>query len=91
MPISPSDLYDYVQCPHRVTMDLVGDPASRDPVRPFVEFLWERGNAYEREVIARLARADSIVDLSMYSGEDRERRTLEAMRAGAGLIYSGRD
>ncbi len=71
-------------------MDLVGDPASRDPVRPFVEFLLARGNAYERKVIARFAQTASIVDLSMYSGEDRERRTLEAMRAGAGLIYSGR-
>ena len=33
-------------------MDIVADPAERDPVSPFVEFLWDRGNAYERDTIA---------------------------------------
>ncbi|MES0384670.1 MAG: PD-(D/E)XK nuclease family protein [Hyphomicrobium sp.] len=90
MPVTASDLYDYVQCPHRVTMNLVGDPSQRDPVSPFVELLWERGNAYEREVIARLSQTETIVDLSSYKEDEKERRTLEAMREGADLIYSGR-
>ena len=43
-------LYDLVACPHRVTMDLYGDPAKRDEPNPFVRMLWERGSLYEREV-----------------------------------------
>lgn len=77
--ITASDLYDYLQCPHRVTMDLVTDPSERDPVSPFVELLWERGNAYEQEVIARLSKTASIIDLSRYKEEEKERRTLEAI------------
>ena len=32
-PITASMLYDLVACPHRVTMDLFGDPVERDPTR----------------------------------------------------------
>ena len=49
--IAASMLYDLVQCPHRVTMDLFGDFTKRDPITPFVKLLWERGNAFEQEVI----------------------------------------
>lgn len=90
MPVTASNLYDYVHCPHRVTMDLVGDPSQRDPVSPFIELLWERGNAYESEVITRLSKTETIVDLSSYKDDEKERRTLEAIRSGADLIYSGR-
>jgi len=55
-------LYDLVVCSHRVTMDLSADPADRDPTHPFVELLWERGNAYEAEVIAGLSAP--FIDLS---------------------------
>jgi hypothetical protein len=30
--ITASMLYDLVACPHRVTMDLFGDPVERDPM-----------------------------------------------------------
>jgi predicted RecB family nuclease len=89
-PITASHLYDFIHCPHRVTMDLVGNPAQRDPVSPFVELLWERGNAYEHEVIERLSKKTPILDLSAFKEEDKERRTLVAMHEGASLIYSGR-
>jgi hypothetical protein len=32
--ITAAMLYDLVQCPHRVTINLFGDPAKRDP-KPF--------------------------------------------------------
>ena len=80
MTVTASDLYDYVHCPHRVTMDLVGDPSQRDPVSPFVELLWERGNAYESVVIERLSKTETIVDLSSYKEEDKEWRTLRTVR-----------
>ena len=81
-------LYSLVTCPHRVAQDLFANPADRDPVSPFVELLWEKGTAYERETIAKLS--VPFVDLLIYAGEEKERRTAEAIRSGAPLIYGGR-
>jgi predicted RecB family nuclease len=87
-PVTASMLYNLVMCPHRVTMDLNGDPARRDEPNPFVKMLWERGSLYERDVISGLDLP--FVDLSGYSGDEKERLTLEAMQRGEPLIYSGR-
>lgn len=81
-------LYDLVACPHRVTLDLFGDPGERDKVSPFVQLLWERGAAHEKEVVANIKQA--FVDLSPYAGAEKEKRTLDAMDQGAPLIYGGR-
>jgi predicted RecB family nuclease len=86
--VTASMLYDLVACPHRVAMDLYGDPARRDEPNAFVTMLWERGSLYEREVIAGVA--VPFLDLSPYAGEEKERLTLEAMRRGEPLIYNGR-
>jgi predicted RecB family nuclease len=86
--ITGSMLYSLVSCPHRVTMDLFEDPAKRDPVNAFVELLWERGSAVERERIAGL-QAD-FVDLQAPNAQDNLLKTSEAMAAGASLIYGGR-
>lgn len=87
-PVTAAMLYDLVACPHRVTMDLFGDPTQRDAPNPFVELLWERGSLYEREVIAGLQ--VPFLDLSPYAGDEKERLTLEAMQRGESLIYGGR-
>ena len=81
-------LYDLVSCPHRVRMDLCGDPADRDEINPFVQMLWEKGSLYETEVIDGVH--TPFLDLSIYSGDEKERRTTEAMRQGVPLIYSAR-
>lgn len=86
--ITASMLYDYVACPHRVAMDLFADPSKRDEVSPFVQLLWERGFAHERDVIAALDMP--FLDLSGVSGDAREKLTLEAMDRGEALIYGGR-
>jgi uncharacterized protein len=86
--ITASLLYSYLVCPHRVAMDLAGDPAQRDPVSPFVQLLWERGIAHEHEFIAGLG--VPIVDLSALSGDAREAATLEAIARRAPLICGGR-
>jgi uncharacterized protein len=88
VPITASILYDLIQCPHRVSMDLFADPVRQDPVNPFVQLLWERGNLYEREVIAGLD--TPFLDLSIYGGAEKERLTREAMTRGEPLIYGGR-
>ncbi len=81
-------LYDLVACPHRVSMDLFADSAQRDKVSPFVQLLWDRGSAHEKEVIANLG--EPFADLSKYAGDEKERLTLEAMDRGEPLIYGGR-
>jgi predicted RecB family nuclease len=86
--ITASMLYDFVQCPHRVTMDLFADPVERDPVSPFVELLWERGHAFEREVVEGLT--IPFINLRPSSDDERERLTLKAMAEGQELIYGGR-
>jgi predicted RecB family nuclease len=88
IPITASMLYDYVSCPHRVAMDLRGNAADRDEVSPFVQLLWERGFVHEQEVISELQLP--FLDLSKVKDNEREKRTLEAMKRGEPLIYSGR-
>ena len=86
--ITASILYNLVQCPHRVTMDLFGDSSLRDPVNPFVQLLWDRGNEYEQEVIEKLD--IPFINLKHLPPEEKETRTYEAMNRGDELIYGGR-
>jgi len=86
--ITASMLYDFVQCPHRVAMDLFEDPSKRDRINPFVQLLWEKGNAFEQEVIEGLQ--VPFVNLRPFSDQEREELTKEAMSRGGTLIYGGR-
>jgi predicted RecB family nuclease len=86
--ITASMLYNLVNCPHRVTMDLFGDPEKKDPINSFVQLLWDRGNIFEREVIEGLE--SSFTNLHAYSNREKERLTMEAMKRGDALIYAGR-
>ena len=86
--ITASMLYSYVQCPHRVALDLHGDPTQRDAVSPFVELLWERGNLYEQQVVEGLD--VPFVNLRELPLSEREPRTLAAIDSGEDLIYGGR-
>jgi len=87
-PITASMLHDHLTCPHRVTMDHFADPARKDPVSPFVQLLWERGTAYEREVMSGLG--EPVLDLSRVPAAERERTTREAIEQRVPLIYQGR-
>lgn len=86
--ITAAMLYDLVQCEHRVAKDLFADPKLRDPVSPFVQLLWERGTAYEAQVVAALQ--PPPLDLSTIPATEREQQTLAAMDAKSPLIYGGR-
>lgn len=87
MQITASQLYDHVSCPHRVALDAFGDAQARDELSPFVRMLWERGSAFERDVLARLP----ALTVAIAPGEgDREAATLAAMDAGATIIQGGR-
>src|SRR5690349_10414036 len=85
--VTASILYNLVHCPQRVALDTFGDSAARDPVNAFVRLLWERGTLYERETIGKLNQP--FLDLSEVADAERERLTIEAMRRGEPLIYSG--
>ena len=86
--ITASLLYNHLVCPHRVSMDAFADPAGRDPISPFVQMLWERGSLFEKQTIASLEQP--FLDLSGFSGDEKEQRTREALARGEALIYSGR-
>ena len=88
MPITASMLYDLIACPHRVSMDLFADPVDRDQVSPFVKMLWEKGSAHEDAIMGGFG--VPVLDLSDFYGDDKERRTTEAMAQQEPLIYSGR-
>ena len=75
--ITAAMLYDQVMCPHRPSMDLFANPMKRDKLSPFVKLLWEKGTAYEEEVIASLD--IPFLDLTPYSLEEKESKTLEAI------------
>ena len=86
--ITASMLYNLVQCPHRLSLDLHEDPANRDPESKFVQLLWEKGTAFEQQVIQNLALP--FIDLSAKPSDERERLASEAMARGDELIYAGR-
>ncbi len=69
-------------------MDAFGDKSKRDDISPFTRLLWERGHAFEKQVIEELKLP--FTDLSGFGDDEREERTIRAMRKGDQLIYSGR-
>ena len=85
--ISASQLYDFVHCPHRVSMDAFADAAERDETSPFVELLWEQGIVHENAIaeVLKITATMKTIDLA-----DRERETLTAMARHEPLIYGGR-
>jgi predicted RecB family nuclease len=84
--INASQLYDYSQCSHRVSLDLFGDPLKRDEPNPFVQLLWDHGNIHEAQIVSSM----KVCDLSDVDITIREQATLAAMSRGEPLIYRGR-
>jgi predicted RecB family nuclease len=85
--ITASMLYNLVTCPKRVALDLFGDQERRDPISPFVQLLWERGNLFEKQTISDLD--IPFLDLSEIHDDEKERLTRAAMVRGEALIYGG--
>lgn len=85
--LTPSHLYNYLQCPHIVWRDLYGPQEEKiiEP-NPFVQLLWERGVQHEKEVVEKLG---DILDLKYVDLDTRFNKTLEAMDKKVPLIYQG--
>jgi predicted RecB family nuclease len=86
--ITASMLYNMIQCPHRLSLDLHEDPAHRDTESRFVELLWEKGTLFESDLIRNLKMPFS--ELSGLSPDERECETREAMARKTPLIHGGR-
>ena len=86
--LSANMLYNFIKCPHRLTLDLFGDYSKQDPISSFVKLLWEKGTDFEKQVIKSLE--IPFLDLHSYSRTEKEKRTKEAIDNGLELIYSGR-
>ena len=67
-------LYDLINCPHRVSMDLNADPNDRDETSAFVKLLWEKGALFEKEVIQ--GTHVTFSDLSLFHGDEKLAQTL---------------
>ena len=87
-PITASMLYNLVSCPHRLTMDLFGDPAERDEVNPFIQLLWEKGSLFEEKLITELRLP--FKNHRPLAGDEKAAATRQAMADGVPLIYNGR-
>ncbi len=86
--ITAAHLYDLITCDHRLWRDLHDGMDGRDPINPFVQLLWEKGTAYEEEVISRLKQ--EFINLRFLPDKEKEEKTLKAMQEGVPLIYGGR-
>jgi len=85
--LTASKLYDYIKCPHKVWRDAYGPQDEKiQETNPFVQMLWERGVAHEKNVIAEMG---EYLDLSAGSLGERFEKTIEAIKNGIPLIYQG--
>jgi uncharacterized protein len=92
--LSPSDLNDHVECPHLTTLALEVARGARK--RPYVpddhgDLLRRKGEEHEAAYLAELrAQGRRVVDVigaDRWDFEGSARATIEAMRAGAEVIY----
>src|SRR4030095_3025530 len=91
--LSPSDLNDYVECPHLITLALEVARGTRK--RPYVanehgDLLRRKGEEHEAAYLAGLhAAGRQVVDVigaNRWDFEGSAQATIEAMRAGADII-----
>src|SRR5262245_51987067 len=89
--ISATDLAKYLACRHLTSLDLraahgeIERPYRHDPA---VAVLEERGRRHEAAYLAYLKESgnDLLLDDESLDHESRIRRTIDAMRAGIGVI-----
>lgn len=88
MKITPSLLFNYLQCPHKPWRDLYGPAEEKSKeVNPFLQLLWENGVSHEKEIISNFT--EDFIDLSEGSFDERVQRTKQAMDAKVKNIYQG--
>jgi len=87
MGITASQLYNYIQCPHRVWRDIYGPQDEKQSEgNAFLQLIWERGIAHEADIIKSIGIYE---DISKGTLEERAQSTTKAMDDGVDLIYQG--
>jgi predicted RecB family nuclease len=91
---SATDLVAFLECEHLTSLDLLDleSPLPRAPEDEQVALIQQKGHAHEGAYVEQLrARTRHFVDISERRGDIWERIgfTVEAMRAGADIIYQG--
>jgi predicted RecB family nuclease len=88
MKITPSILYNYLTCPHKVWRDVYGPKEEQAAEEnPFVKLLWERGVQHEENIVKKLS--SDILDLSGVEFPIRIELTNKAIADKTPLIYQG--
>jgi uncharacterized protein len=93
--LSPSDLTAYLACRHLTTLELQVAREQRDKPRirePLAELVQEKGELHEQRYLEHLqAEGRDVVEIEFPKGldgfEQAHATTVEAMRAGADVIY----
>lgn len=85
--ITASQIYDHVQCPHRVFLDATKSADERDETSAFTEMLWAQGVEHEAAILSGLG---VTADMSGHPLELREAATMAAIARRERLIYRGR-
>lgn len=86
--VTPSLLYDYLQCPHKVWRDVHGPKDEFvEEDNPFLKLLWERGVQHEAKIIGSFA--FDYVDCSKGTEVERINKTNAALAEHAEYIYQG--
>src|SRR5207244_784107 len=93
--LSPSDLSNYLACPHLTTLEL--ETAHRRRTKPYIrealgQLVADKGDLHEKRYLEYLrAEGRKIVTIELPEGpaafEEAHETTVSAMRAGADVIY----
>ena len=90
---SPSDLNHFLECEHLVQLDRARDPDEpRAPRDPHADLLAEKGAEHERAWVERFraeGRHVTAIDCADRDWDRAAAATVEAMRAGAAVVYQG--
>lgn len=89
---SATDLVGFLECEHLTALELqnLETPLPQAPEDEQVALIQQKGHEHERNYVTELqARTSSFIDISQRKGDVWERAgfTIEAMRAGADIIY----